>query len=31
MIASAAAARQPQQPVGPYKDFKGTINLDIRD
>ena len=20
-----------QQPVGPYKDFKGTINLDVRD
>ena len=25
-----AGAQQPQ-PVGPYKDFNGTINLDIRD
>jgi sulfatase-like protein len=25
-----AGAQQPQ-PVGPYKDFKGTINLDVRD
>ena len=25
-----AGAQQPQ-PVGPYKDFNGTINLDVRD
>ena len=30
LLSSAAFAQQPQ-PVGPYKDFNGTINLDIRD
>jgi Sulfatase len=30
LLSSVAFAQQPQ-PVGPYKDFNGTINLDIRD
>ena len=29
-LSLGASAQQPQ-PVGPYKDFKGTINLDVRD
>ena len=30
LLSSGAFAQQPQ-PVGPYKDFNGTINLDVRD
>jgi arylsulfatase A-like enzyme len=30
LLASTATAQQTQ-PVGPYKDFKGTIKLDVRD
>ena len=30
LFSLGASAQQPQ-PVGPYKDFKGTINLDVRD
>jgi hypothetical protein len=30
LLSSVAFAQQPQ-PVGPYKDFNGTINLDVRD
>src|ERR1041384_5293132 len=30
MFSTTASAQQPQ-PVGPYKDFKGTIKLDVRD
>ncbi|MGY4318240.1 hypothetical protein [Bradyrhizobium sp. JR3.5] len=29
MISPAVA--QQSQPVGPYKDFNGTIKLDVRD
>src|SRR5581483_4443757 len=29
-LSFAAAAQQPPS-VGPYTDFKGTINLDVRD
>ena len=27
----ASAALAEEQAVGPYKDFKGTIELDVRD
>ncbi|MFO0993331.1 MAG: arylsulfatase [Hyphomicrobiales bacterium] len=30
-IISCAAGAQDGQPVGPYKDFKGKIELDVRD
>ena len=30
LLSLGASAQQPQ-PVGPYKDFKGTIKLDVRD
>jgi arylsulfatase len=31
VLLAAACPAIAQQPVGPYKDFKGTINLDVRD
>src|SRR6478752_3738518 len=30
-LSFAALAQQQTPPVGPYKDFNGTINLDVRD
>ncbi|MCK7472638.1 MAG: hypothetical protein MZV49_01755 [Rhodopseudomonas palustris] len=30
-LLSFGATAQQSQPVGPYKDFNGIINLDIRD
>ena len=30
-LPSPAAVAQQDQAVGPYKDFKGTIKLDVRD
>jgi arylsulfatase len=31
LLGSSIAMSQETQAVGPYKDFKGTIKLDIRD
>src|SRR6188768_2986201 len=31
LIFAPASAQDNTQPVGPYKDFKGTIKLDVRD